>query len=719
MIKKLYYLLVVSLLLVSTTIFANQDEPVKAAIISEVESAQPGQPFWLAIQINMDKEWHAYWKNPGDSGMPMDIEWELPPGFEVKNVEWPFPQRFNLGAMVGFGYLDTVWLLAEISPPASAALNSEVEIGANVNWLVCSDETCLPGSSSLKTKLMIKDTPPQKLSQHAGNFEAARSKLPGKQPISALRKDGLIELTWNSEHSLSFTEADFFPEHPDQIDHKVPPLLTPSLDDSGNLTIVLKEAESNDAANLKGVLVLKSEGKDAVAIAVEAPLQDDSSPVAYADIKSKSGTLEKRAVGQYEGGFALALVFAFIGGLILNLMPCVLPVISLKVFSFVKMAGQSRMLTLKHGIAFSAGVIISFWFLAVVMLVLQAYGQSVGWGFQLQEPVFVAFLAALLLVFGLSLFGVFEMGMSVTSLASKAQGQSAFGLLGSFCSGILATAVATPCTGPFLGSAVGFAFTLPPSLALLIFTSLGLGMASPYLVLAAYPDCMRFIPKPGPWMVKFKEIMGFFMFATVLWLLWVFGAETSSLGVILLLAAFFIISFGCWIFGSWATPVHKKRTRMIASAAALLCLCLAGSMIINTATSPLIAAAGNQKDDHDWQDFSAMKVADLQKKGKAVFVDFTAKWCLICQANHLVLTTPEVSKKFAELGVVLMKADWTKNDPKITEALRKFGRNGVPLYVLYSPDSDDAPIILPQVLTPDVVLEYLDGLQKQIADRKK
>ena len=402
------------------------------------------------------------------------------------------------------------------------------------------------------------------------------------------------------------------------------------------------------------------------------------------------------------------------------MMPCVLPVVSFKILSFVKLAGQSRKITLRHGLAFGAGVMVSFWILAGIMLILQAYGRSAGWGFQLQEPLFVAILAAVLTIFGLSLFGVFELGVSMTALAGSGQssGKTEYG--SSFFSGVLATAVATPCTGPFLGSAIGFAVTLPAYQSLLIFTFLGFGMALPYLLLAYFPQWLRFVPKPGEWMMTFKVIMGFLMLGTVLWLLWVFGAQTGALGIIILLWALFFLSFGCWIYGKWSPPVNTRLTRWISYAFAGLCFCI-GSYIISYSVSPEIAAASSLQQAHEdkiWQPFSETKVANLRQKGIPVFVDFTAKWCLICQTNHLVLSTPEVEARFAELGVVRMKADWTKNDAKISAALRKFGRNGVPLYVLYSPDPSVPPQILPQVLTPDIVLSHLKNLNADVAERK-
>jgi thiol:disulfide interchange protein len=730
--KQFFYLLLALFLFLTAAVdkafsFDVNSLPVKTTLIAEEETIQPGRPFWVAIELKIEKDWHAYWKNPGDSGMALEIDWQLPAGFTLGKTEWPYPQCFDQSSMKGYGYTDEVWLLAEIIPPVFLSKETDVEISADVNWLVCSDQTCLPGSDNVMAKMSVAYHPPAKQEISSGSFEKARLKIPKKQGImQAERKDGLIELTFQSpvDETISLS-ANFFPEQNNVIDSKAQSLLIPPTKPQDPYKLILKSSsqEQNKTAFLKGVLVLKKESVNQAfeeALEVQVPLINPITKDSVADIDplesheisaASSQKIPAVVVDQFDGGIGLALFLAFIGGLLLNLMPCVLPVISFKILSFVKMAGQSRILTLKHGLSFGFGVIFSFWLLAGAMLVLQAYGHSVGWGFQLQEPFFVAFLAALLLIFALSLFGVFELGTSVTGLASKGENQDALGLMGSFLSGMLATALATPCTGPFLGSAIGFAVTLPPILALLIFTSLGLGMALPYLVLSANPTLIRFLPKPGQWMVIFKEMMGFFMIATILWLLWVFGAQTGTLGLIFLLAAFFFLALGCWIYGTWGTPVKTKRTRWLSYFAVLICFSFAGYIISKSSSFDAAAlVSSNEVKNQVWQEFSESKIADLQKNGKAVFVDFTAKWCLICQTNHLVLSTPEVSEKFEKLGVVRMKADWTKNDPEITKALRKLGRNGVPLYVLYSPNEVDQPTILPQILTPDTLLKHLDTL---------
>lgn len=687
-----------SCLFFSNLTLSAEEDPLRITLISEEETVQPGRPFWVALRLQIDDHWHAYWKNPGDSGMPTAVEWELPAGVAAGTIQWPYPQRFDLDSLIGYGYEGETWLLVEMTP--TTAVTGEVAIKAHVRSLVCSDSACLPIESDLALQLPVAKETPVPRKEWAAAFEQAHAKLPHKRlSVKAERSGSLIQLILDTP--LDISGALFFPDSPQGFDARAEPVL--SRGPEGRTVIALKGEEGAQPDQLKGVLLLThAGGKEA--IAVDAPYSGDK-VIALADEHPAAPHLKKNETE----GFGIVLILAFIGGMILNLMPCVLPVVSFKILSFVKMAGQCRAKTLQHGVAFSAGVIVSFWVLAGLLLLLQTYGHSVGWGFQLQEPIFIALLAALLLVFGLSLFGVFEIGTGLMGMASDAQ-QRTSGLLGSFLSGVLATTVATPCTGPFLGTAVGFAVSLPAVFALAIFTAIGTGMAAPYLALTAYPSLLRFLPKPGAWMITFKELMGFLMLGTVLWLTWVFGAQTSSLGLFMLLGSFFFISLACWIYGKWVGALSKtKWVRRIGMLCTLACLAVAGYAIMEAShtqdvTHEAVASAG-------WEPFSAERVAELQKQGVPVFVDFTAKWCLICQANHLVLSVNEVEAAFNQKGVVRMKADWTKADPAITEALKQYGRNSVPLYLLYGTDSSQ-PQILPQVLTPEIVLRELQAIEQ-------
>lgn len=704
-----------------------QADPVAVAIFSEDSHIQPGTPFWIAINLKMDPHWHVYWKNPGHAGMAPEIIWHLPEGFSTGPILWPTPRRFELSSMVGFGYENNTMLLVQIIPPASLA-TGPLDIGADIRWLVCSDSACLPGESHADLKIAVKAEQPVKDSAQASRFIQARARLP--QPgrmLTAKRKDNLVELSFTEKDFIK--KADFYPEHADAIDFTVPPLFEKHPKKRYNHTLILKENTS--LPNLKGVLVLQT-SSGIQSYDVDMAIQDPrgaNKDIVMNDLQRQAVNdplFERESIEElgdisfnFTGGYALALALAFIGGMFLNLMPCVLPVISFKILSFIKMAGQSRKLIFHHGLAFSGGVLLSFWVLAALLLSLQAYGRSVGWGFQLQEPIFVAILAAVIFIFGLSLFGLFEIGTSLIAAAGQAQQNSGQrnALVGSFLSGILATAVATPCTGPFLGSAVGFAVTLPALQAMLIFTSLGLGMSLPYLLLAAFPSLMNFMPKPGAWMITFKEIMGFFMLATVLWLVWVFSAQTSGIAVSMLLAGFLLLSIGGWIYGKWAAPFKKRLTRYLGTLSALIFFIGGGYTIFVAASMPAqesYASVGNEANSEiadAWEEFSPKRVAELRAKGIPVFIDFTSKWCLICQANHMVLSTDEVTKDFAKRGVVKMKADWTKRDEVITAELKKFGRNSVPLYILYGDDEEASPQILPQVLTPDIVVTALEKIE--------
>lgn len=718
--------LILCLLSFGSAVYGQESgDPVKAELVSEVESIQPSSSFWVALHLKLDPHWHAYWKNPGDAGMPINIQWELPEGFTVSALEWPYPQRFAQDSLVGYGYEGDVYLLAKITTPDTIK-DKEVKINASARWVVCAD-SCVPGDAELALQLPVSESKKDLTKEKIDLFADARAKMPhGEDLVSAERKNDLIEVVVRPSKQLAHvTKAYFCPEAKKMINHEEEALLTTQDPATNSYTLALSDVKSGEKAKaLKGVIVFQSEDKIVDAVTIDVAISGNTGKGDLSMIDPRLKAVDKVISAtpppsqEFEGGFFVALAFAFVGGMILNLMPCVLPVVSFKILSFVKMAGQSRSLTLKHGLMFSFGVILSFWVLAGALLTLQAYGRSVGWGFQLQEPLFVAILAAIIFIFGLSLFGVFEIGLKMTGWAGQAEHSGIVKpdtMLSSFFSGILATAVATPCTGPFLGSAVGFAVTLPAIYSMMIFTALGVGMAFPYLLLSAFPSLLRFMPKPGNWMVTFKELMGFLMLATVLWLVWVFGAQTNSTAMFLLLTGFLFLALGGWIYGKWGTPVKKLNTRIMSYVFTFSCAIIATYSIL-TAVSPEVSAVDDQKTvavADSWEPFSPERVADLQKRGIPVFVDFTAKWCLICQSNHVILQMDPVHSKMRELGVVRMKADWTRNDPIITEALKKHGRNGVPLYLLYGTDPSQPPKILPQVLTPDLVVDELNAIESQ------
>lgn len=692
-------------LLITTNIsaFAQSEpaqDPVQARLVVEEQAVHPGRPFWVGIELKMADGWDTYWRNPGDSGFPTQVTWHLPDGFKAGPLQWPYPEKIENESLVAFGYTHTVMLLTEITPPKNLAADQNIELKADVNWLACKD-ACVPGNAHLETALPVTDKQPTIEPSLAPLFTQARQALPkqeGKFTVQS-QADQLV-LSGHSFTQEGVEQVLFIPDEAEVVDYSAP---QPFKKEGDKLTINIKRAQpGSDQQALKGVLVLSGKGGS-----VKKAIQVDST------IEASPASAPTEGVNS----LAMALGFAFVGGLILNVMPCVLPVIALKIFSFVKMAHQRRSVILKHGGMFSLGVLVSFWVLSGALLVLRAYGEGVGWGFQLQEPVFVAILASLLFLLGLSLFGVFEMGTSLISLGNKTASSDSSPLRSSFMSGVLATLVATPCTGPLLGPALGFAITLPPVEALSVFSMMGIGMASPYLLFSAFPKLVRFLPKPGNWMVVFKQLMGFLMMGTVVWLVWVFGAQTDNMATFVLLAALLVMAIGAWIFGRWGSPARKRMTRLVATGLAAAIFVTGGGSAILTAKNYRAMftesnGSTNLVADQGWEAYSPERVSELRAQGVPVFVDFTAKWCLICQANKVVLHAADIEKAFQEKGVVTMVADWTKKDPVITEQLQKLGRTGVPVYVLYPGDASVAPYILPQTLTSSVVRDYLSKLQK-------
>lgn len=687
--------------------FVDLADPVQVALVAKEEGVLAGRPFKVAVSLRMVKDWHSYWKNPGDTGMPPEIQWTLPQGFTVRAVKWPCPERFSSEMGVSFGYQGSIYVIAEIIPPESLTINT-VPIDAQVSWMACYD-SCVPGTSSAHLSLPVVSSEPAVTKQWIDEVSSSERALP-RDDLKAelIKRDGQWILAFGGMDSVK--EAYFFAEQSGVLDHNADQQLS-CQEGRCELKLLAAGDRIHSLEQLRGVLRLgSSRDSNATSLSweVAVPVREEAAPPSAPSLS-----------------FAVALLLAFAGGLILNLMPCVLPVISFKVMSFIQLAAEKRKEIFKHSFAFFWGIMISFWALSSIMLILRAYGQSVGWGFQLQEPLFVGILAVLLFAFAMSLFGLFEFGTSISALAGKGDVKShrkKGSLTGSFFSGVLATAVATPCTGPFLGATLGFAVTLPSFAALLIFTSMALGLATPYMLFAVFPSLLRFMPKPGAWMETFKQMMGFVIMATVLWLVWIFSALTVGFAVCLLLSALLAIGLAAWIFGKWGSAAKGRLSRSLSTVISLVLMVVAlNQVLIATryssgmgdalAHTPLAGGVRSAPDSHvAWQPFSAEALAQYREKGIPVFVDFTAKWCLICQANKIVLHSEEVARQFAKRGVVTMVADWTRNDPEITRELKSFGRTGVPLYVLYGPVKKEAPLILPQMLTSSVLESSLDEL---------
>jgi thiol:disulfide interchange protein DsbD len=659
-----------------------------ATLVPEHDALEPGRPLTIGLHLKMEPEWHTYWKNPGDSGLPTKIEWRLPEGFRAGPIEWPRPTRLPAGPLMSYAYEHEVLLLTRIDVPETLPAG-ETKIGALVKWLECK-EACLPGKAELEIALPNAKGGAAPLAQWASSFAKSRAQLPEKAPQLSLEAiAGGPALALSVGGLVDPREAYFFPAAAEVIDHAAPQEV-----EIAGTAVRLRLARAANAplpTTIAGVLQV-----DGRAYEIEGPVKEGVVPA----IASTAGP----AVGGSAGSLPIALLFAFIGGLILNLMPCVLPVLGLKVLGFVQSAGDSRRRALQHGLAFAGGVVGFFWLLAGTLLVLRAGGEEIGWGFQLQSPGFVVFLSALFLLVALNLFGVFEVGYSLTAAGNLAPRSG--GLSSSFASGALATIVATPCTAPFMGSALGFALSQPAWSTLLVFTALGAGMAAPYVVLAASPALLDRLPRPGAWMETFKQVMGFPMLATVVFLLWLFGRQLGVSAMAVLLASLLLVTMGAWIYGRSAARTGTASLGAVALAGLLV---IAGVALGFVQAQAAPADSGKPHAGGVWEPYSASRLAELRAAGTPVFLDFTADWCLTCQVNERVaLDRDEVQARFRAEGVVLMKADWTRHDDAITQALAGYGRQGVPVYVLYGRTPGAPPRLLPEVLTPGLVLSTLD-----------
>ena len=669
----------------------------RVSLLADVRGVLPGQPFSVGVRFEIDRGWHIYWQNPGDSGQAPRIDWQLPPGFAAGDVEWPYPEQVSPPPVVTYGYARQVVLPVTMTPPPGLA--GPVTVRARVQYLVCKD-LCLPEQAELALELPVLDrAQPDPAGQRA--IAAARARLPRQWPaltVDAARFERHVYLSWPA--ALGSGAVRFFPDREGQFRHSAGQVLE-RVGDRLRLTLT---ATALPLERLTGVLV-DPRGWDGAgrvpAVAVDVPVRLlDQAPAAGQPVAARA---KQPATGGM--GLALAAGLALLGGLILNLMPCVFPVLSVKVLSFIQLAHGDPGRVRRHGLAFLAGVLVSFWLLAGLLLALRAAGGGVGWGFQLQSPGFVAAMALLLTAVGLNLLGAFEVGLGLARLAGSAPQPA--GYPGSFLTGVLAVLVATPCTAPFMGTALGFALARPAPEALAIFTALGLGMALPYLLLAEMPGLLARLPRPGAWMVTLRQGLAFPLFATAVWLAWVLGRQAGVDAVALLLLAALGVGLAAWGAGH----LQRGTRRWLPGAVVLAGLGIAAVLGFAAAMRPVESAApvraASPAAGIDWQPWSAPRVTELRAAGRPVFVDFTAAWCISCQVNKQVaLDTPAVARRFAELGVVALQADWTRYDPAITEALAGFGRSGVPLYVYYPPGGE--PKLLPAVLTPATVLAALD-----------
>jgi thiol:disulfide interchange protein DsbD len=675
---------------------------VEAELVPAQAAAAPGSTVTVALRLAMREGWHTYWRNPGDSGLPTTLDWKLPAGMTAGPIQWPAPRALPAGPLVNYGYEGEVLLPVALAVPADARPGTDLALAARADWLVCK-ETCIPEGADLTLALPVA-TGAAPHPRWGGPIDATLAALP--QPLAgwsvSARGEGQhvrLELV-PPAGAADPGKVHFFPLDEGRIEASAPQAL--ARDGAGYvLTLPVAFQLAPDFRRVAGV-VTATQGFPAKAASVDVALAGSvvagPKPV---DVPPPSLAVPA-ASSAAAMSLALAVLFALAGGLVLNLMPCVLPVLSIKVLGFAE--HHDSRATMRHeGLAYGAGVLATFTGLALVLVALRAAGEQLGWGFQLQSPLFVTLLALLFFVLGLNLSGVFEFGnvapASVRGWTSRNRTLDAFG------TGVLAVIVASPCTAPFMGAALGFALAQPAWQTLAVFLALGIGMALPYVLLAWFPAWRRVLPRPGMWMVRFKQLLAFPLYATVAWLAWVLGTQLDVDAVLRLAIALIAVALALWAWHA-ARLGGRAGWRWVALAA------LAGAVIVARplASPPPVDASPSRPAAARgaWQGYSPGRLAELATAGP-VFVDFTAAWCVTCQVNkRLVLNDPAVLDAFRTRGVALVRADWTRRDPDITRALGSLGRNGVPVYVLYRPGRE--PLLLPEVLTSRIVADALATL---------
>jgi thiol:disulfide interchange protein/DsbC/DsbD-like thiol-disulfide interchange protein len=699
------------LLLASPTAFALSGsavatDNVKSRLVSEVDSIAPGQAFWVALQLDIRDGWHTYWRNPGDSGQATKLLWQLPPGFTAGDIVWTTPHRFDLAPLVNYGYAKQAVHLVQITAPKDLKLGAPVSLAAKAGWLVCSD-VCIPEGADLKLMLPVSAQPGGIDPAEAALFATARSELPSAQPAAtAARIEGdrlVITLgqAWGAALSQIKSLA-FFPYDEGGIEYAAPQTLTRGKD-AIELSMKIGYEPPKPGA-IRGVLVATEQsGTASQVVPIEIAADFAGAGAAQAKAGPRFAPLT-RAADKPATSLPILALLAVLGGLILNLMPCVFPVLSIKAIGLVEQAKKHPATVRTKGVVFTAGVISSMLCLAAVLLVLRAGGEQIGWGFQLQSPLFVTLMVYLLFAVGLNLSGVFEIGGGLAGVGDGlTQGD---GYRASFFTGVLTTLVATPCTAPFMAAAVGAALTQSALFALCIFAALGFGLALPYLSLSFAPWLRRALPKPGAWMDTLKQVFAFPIYASAAWLLWVLAQQTSSIGLGAALAGTILIALAAWAYQKSNSSSGGGRFTVLATAAlALIIAVILPLRFADVAAAPSGVAAKTAQGDVQWQPYSAARVAELNAAGRPLLVNFTASWCLTCLVNERnAFADSTVQEIFRDKKVILMKGDWTNRDPAITQALAAFGRAGVPLYVVYnSKRGSTEPQVLPQILTAGVV----------------
>lgn len=680
---------------------------VKARLVSEVGAVGPAQTFWVALELDIRDGWHTYWRNPGDSGQATTLEWRLPPGFTAGDIVWTTPHRFEVPPLVNYGYGKHAVHLVEITAPTGLRAGTPVVLAAKAAWLVCSD-VCIPEDANLELTLPAAASAGAMDPADAALFAAARSDMPVAAPAatSARIQDGRLVISLGKEWGATLAQIKslaFFPYDEGGIEYAAPQTLTRG---RNGIELAMQLGDRPPKAGMVGGVLVATEqsGSDTVTVPMEIAADFSAGAERGPTGRQAHAAAAGAAAGHRDASFPALLLLAILGGLILNLMPCVFPVLSIKALGLVEQAKKHPAAVRAKGLVFAAGVISSMLCLAAVLLVLRAGGEQIGWGFQLQSPLFVTLLVYLLLAVGLNLSGVFEIGGGLAGVGdSLTQGDS---YRAAYFTGVLTTLVATPCTAPYMAFAVGAALTQPPMVALCIFAALGLGLALPYVLLCFAPWLRRALPKPGAWMDTLKQFFAFPIYASAAWLLWVLAQQTSSFGLGAALAGAILIALAAWAYQKSKSGAGGGRAAALVTATlALLLAIVLPVRFAGVAAAAPRAGAGPAHAADEWQPYDAAEAARLEAAGRPLLVNFTASWCLTCLVNERnAFADSAVQAVFRNKGVTLMKGDWTRRDPAITQALAAFGRAGVPLYVVYnSKPGSSEPVILPQLLSASVV----------------
>ena len=683
---------------------------VRAELLADTKALVPGKPFTVGLLLRMAPGWHTYWKFSGDAGLPTEMKWKLPPGWKIGEIQWPIPLKtIDPGDIETYGYQDEILLMQEITPPLKLDVSS-VQLAAEANWLVC-EKICIPGSATLRLDLPVaSSSEPANADVFARYRRLVPQNWPGPNVATASwsRVGSELRLKISSEMLAKSPPLDFFPlpEQDTIVGH-------PAVQSRNNNEIVFRiplESAPKNLSSIEGLVVFAQQpnGEHRAAWQIAR---------ASAAVQTGSSALLSARPAAARGIFTF-LLFGFLGGMILNLMPCVLPVISLKIFGFIQQAGQSRQKIFRSGIAFTLGIFAWFIALAVLLIALKGAGRDVTWGgFQFTNPYFVLALSVIVLVFALNLFGVFEIWLPQSVTSSLLSTSERKDYLGSFLQGVFATVLATPCTAPFLGTALGFAFTQSAVIILAMFIAIAAGMSTPYLLLSVQPAWLRLVPRPGPWMIHVKQFMGFLLLATLLFLLYILGAQRGLDGAMWASCFLLVVSIACWMKGAFVSPTATGTKRTIVRVLMLMLVLGSGVYLIGDKFQSAKIASADSRLPGNWQAFTPERLQAELGQGHTVFVDFTAAWCLTCKFNEAnVLEAQDVKDAFQRHGIVKLKADWTNGDPAITKLLRQFGRPGVPLYVLY-PANNEEPIVFPELLTKSMLLDKLETVAGRVASQ--